>query len=102
MRLLSQSTIGKVGEQHADARAALADWVVMVKAADWRCFDDVVRSSSFPARAIENGRVIFNIKGNSYRLVCGVRFQPPIVYVKWFGTHAEYDKIDAANATMRF
>jgi mRNA interferase HigB len=49
------------------------------------------------ASIVANNRVIFNIKGNSFRLIVSINFNKQAAYIIWFGTHAEYDKIDAAN-----
>lgn len=101
MRLISGKTIDRYAEEHADARQALADWQAMVRAAHWRTGDEVVRTSRFPARTLPDRRLVFNLKGNDYRLVCTVQYADPdrghngIVRVHFFGTHAEYDKIDA-------
>ncbi|MEO6151445.1 MAG: type II toxin-antitoxin system HigB family toxin [Mucilaginibacter sp.] len=51
------------------------------------------------ASIVANNRVIFNIKGNSFRLIASVNFSKQAGYIIWFGTHAEYDKIDAATIT---
>lgn len=107
MRLVTGRTIDRYAAAHADAREALAQWCAIVRAAAWRSGNDAVQSSAFPARAIAGGRLIFNIKGNDYRIVCDVQYADParqlngIVRVQFIGTHAEYDRINAENVTFR-
>jgi mRNA interferase HigB len=68
-----------------------ADWH---NPADWRNPEDIKRS--YPkASILKAGRVVFNIKGNDYRLVARVQYQAGILAIRFFGTHAEYDEIDA-------
>lgn len=107
MRLVTGRTIDRYADEHADARAALSQWCGMVRAAVWCSGDDAVRSSDFPVRAIAGGRLIFNIKGNNYRIVCSVQYANPalelkgIIRVQFVGTHAEYYRINAENVTFR-
>jgi len=75
--------------QHLEA------WFKLVKAARWASSAELkeqLRSASI----VSAQRVVFNIKGNDYRLVAGVNYQSQAVFIKWIGTHAEYDKIDVA------
>lgn len=101
MRLITRRTIERFAETHADARDALATWCTMVEVARWLNADHLASSSTFPARPIGNKRVVFNIKGNAYRVICSVRYAAPeqnlmgIVKVHFVGTHAEYDRVDA-------
>lgn len=72
----------------------------MVRAATWTNSQELRRTSKFNPSILSDSRVVFDIKGNDYRLVCGVRYAHPptgttgVVFVKFFGTHAEYDAID--------
>ena len=106
MRLITQRTVEAFASEHADARQALANWMAMIKAAHWTTADELVQSSTTPARAIPNNRVVFKIKGNKYRVVVSVRYAARgtefhgIVMVQFIGTHAEYDKIDATIVTF--
>lgn len=77
--------------KHAAARPALKAWFSEASSAEWNTPQDIkerYRSADFLAR----NRVIFNIKGNDFRLVVRVRYQNGIVVIEWVGTHAEYDK----------
>ena len=74
-------------------KAALDAWFYEVAHADWRSPADVKKSYS-SASIIDAERVVFNIKGNSYRLVAAVDYPRRAMFVKWLGSHKEYDKID--------
>jgi len=73
-------------------KSALDAWFHEVQIATWKTPTDVVRS--YANASIVADRVVFNIKGNSYRLVVAVDYRRQIVFIKWLGTHAAYDKID--------
>jgi mRNA interferase HigB len=82
-------------EQHPDARQTLQAWYDDAKHAAWKTPADikyVYRNASFVA----NNRVVFNIKGNSYRLVVAIRYEQGIVFIRFVGSHQQYDRIDAA------
>jgi len=92
MRVVSHSTIVDYYEANASAKTALEDWYKLVRKSDWNCFADI-KATFNSVDAISNQRFVFNIKGNSYRLVAIVLFIPKMVYIRFIGTHAEYDKI---------
>jgi len=96
MRIISRKKIREFWEKHPDARQSLQAWYTDVKQADWKTPTDIkniYNNVSFVA----NNRVVFNIKGNKYRLVVAVQYKYRIVYIRFIGTHREYDKIDAAS-----
>jgi mRNA interferase HigB len=75
-------------------RAQFRAWLDIVGHAQWRNPEEV--KASYPkASILKAGRVVFNIKGNDYRLVARIQYQAGVVAVRFFGTHAEYDQIDA-------
>ena len=74
-------------------KAAVDSWFHEVQRAGWTSPSDVVRSYA-NASIVGSDRVVFNIKGNDYRLVVAIDYRRQIVFIKWLGTHAEYDKID--------
>jgi mRNA interferase HigB len=79
---------------YADARDPLMAWVRQVKAAEWSSPANVkrdVRSASI----LKDGRVVFNIAGNKYRIVVWINYPYRVVYIRFVGTHAQYDLIDA-------
>ena len=78
-----------------DAEGALKAWFAEVKSAQWTCPQDV-KSQYANASIIANNRVVLNIKGNDYRLIVAIAYRMQYVYVKFIGTHAEYDRVDAA------
>jgi len=83
-------------EGHKDQRAvkaALDSWFHEVKRAEWKNSSDV-KASYASASIVGAERVVFNIKGNAYRLVAAVDYRRAIVFIKWLGTHKEYDSID--------
>ena len=95
MRIIARRTLREFWEEHADSRQVLQAWYHDVKRAKWKTPDDIkteYRNASF----VGNNRVIFNIKGNRYRLVVAIKYQHGIVYVCFVGLHKDYDKIDAA------
>lgn len=74
-------------------KSALDSWFEEVHKASWKSTADVTRVYR-TASVVSADRVVFNIKGNDYRLVVAVDFEKRIVWIKWIGTHAEYDNID--------
>ena len=91
MRILGLPLIEQFKRSHADARGPLDAWRNEVECSQWQTSQDIKQrfgSTDFLA----DNRVIFNIKGNRYRLVVQVRYRGGLVVVEWIGTHAEYDK----------
>lgn len=91
MKVLGRDKLVEFSKRHAAAKGALDAWISDADSSDWKKPQDIkdrYRSADFLA----DNRVIFNIKGNQYRLVVKVRYQNGIVVVEWVGTHAEYDK----------
>jgi len=95
MRIISRKRLREFWERHPDARQALQAWYADAKYANWQTPADI-KSVYRNASIVPNNRAIFNIKGNKYRLVVVVQYQYGIVYIRFVGTHQEYDKIDAA------
>lgn len=95
MRIIARSTLKQFWEQsrHADAEQPLKAWFAFVKEADWSTPADVklaFRNASF----VGNDRVVFNIAGNKYRLVVRINYPYRVCYIRFVGTHAQYDAID--------
>ena len=91
MRILGLPILEAFKKAHASSRGPLNAWQMDVEREHWKTPQDIkrrYRSADFLA----DNRVIFDIKGNSYRLVVKVRYQNGLVVVEWVGTHAEYDK----------
>ncbi|EPU4312169.1 type II toxin-antitoxin system HigB family toxin [Mixta calida] len=99
MRIISIASLKPFWETHNQAEQALKAWIDEVKKAQWKTPQDIkdkYRSADF----LSNNRVVFNIKGNDYRLIVAVAYRFQAVYIKFVGTHAEYDKIDADTVDM--
>ena len=94
MRILSKRTLREFWERHSDAEDALLAWYREVKREDWSTPAQVL--GRYPTASIVGAdRAVFRIKGSRYRLVVGINYQKRTVYVRFLGTHAEYDRIDA-------
>ena len=78
---------------HTEAKIALDDWYTKTEKAEWSCFADV-KNMFNAVDSIGNKRFVFNIKSNSFRLIALILFTPKIVYIRYIGTHADYNKID--------
>lgn len=95
MRVIAKSTLEAFWTAHADAKQPLLAWHDEAVSAKWATPQDIKRLYASASFVGEN-RVVFNIKGNRYRLIVAVAYRYEAVYIKFVGTHAEYDRIDAA------
>jgi mRNA interferase HigB len=104
VRVIARSTLKRFVETqaghrgHAALRAAIDAWFAEVRNANWRSAVHVKRMYA-TASIVSSDRVVFNIKGNDYRLVVAIDYEKSIVWIKWIGTHAEYDRIDVKTVT---
>ena len=96
MRIITFLRIKEFVEKHSDADIALRDWYKKTQNAEWKSFTDVKETFN-SVDYVGNNRYIFNIKGNNYRLVAILIFASQKVYIRFIGTHKDYDKIDASN-----
>ena len=97
MRVISKQTLRRFWEGtsgRTDARGALEAWLREARRAAWQSPQEIKRQYA-SASVLRGGRVVFNICGNRYRLVVRINFGQQIAYVRFVGTHAEYDAIDA-------
>ena len=94
MRIISRKALREFWESHANAQQPLQAWYHDVKKAAWKTPDEI-KQIYRTASVLPNNRVVFNIKGNKYRLVVVVQYQHGIVYIRFVGSHKDYDKIDA-------
>lgn len=92
MRIIAKKTLVSYYEGHKDAETALEEWNEKVEKARWNSIADV-RQSFNSADYVGGNRVVFNIKGNKYRLVALVLFRNKMVYIRFIGTHTEYERI---------
>jgi mRNA interferase HigB len=95
MRIIAKKSLRDFWERHPDAEAALKAWYHDAKHAAWQSPNDI-RHTYATASLIANNRVVFNIRGNHYRLIVAVNYAFGIVYIRFVGTHREYDQVDAA------
>jgi mRNA interferase HigB len=97
MRIIARSTLRQFWETHprgAEAETALQVWFSTVQRADWAAPADV-KSTYGDASILKDSRVVFNIAGNRFRLVARINYPYRVVYIRFVGTHNEYDGIDA-------
>lgn len=97
MRIVSHRKLKEFYETsgHEDAKVPLERWYQIVEEAEWQSFSDL-RSDFGSADSVGNQHYVFNIGGNKYRLVVVVKYVMGFVFIRWVGTHSEYDKIDCS------
>jgi len=94
MRIIARRTLREFWEVHPDAEQPLKAWFVEATQAQWQSPNDI-KQTYRNASIVGNNRVVFNIKGNDYRLIVHVRYDIGIVFIRFIGTHQAYDKVDA-------
>ena len=99
MRIIARSTLVAFWEKHPEAKASLTHWQNVAKAADWQNASDVQAAFS-KAKVLNGERVRFEVAGGDYRLIVAFDFRRAIAFVKFVGTHADYDRIDALTVTL--
>jgi len=96
MRVIARRTLREFYERHAAARAPLESWFHEANAATWKTPKEI--AARFPsADFLPGNRVVFDIAGNHYRLIARIHYNTSILFIRFVGTHADYDKIDAAS-----
>ncbi len=93
-RIFAKSTLRRFWEKHPDSEQYLKTWYETTTNSNWKSPNDV-KNSYAHASILKDGRIVFNIKGNNYRLVVKFRFDKQLGFVRFVGTHKDYDKIDA-------
>jgi mRNA interferase HigB len=81
-------------QEYADSEASLRAWYHDAKTAEWKSSNDLKQQYK-NASIVGEGRVVFNIKGNTYRLVVAIDYDFQVIFIRFIGTHKQYDKIDA-------
>ena len=99
MRVIAVSTLRDFWKLHPDAEQPLKAWFEEVTKASWAQPSDI-KAQYGNASILKNRRVVFNIKGNDYRLIVAIAYRLQVVYVKFVGTHKEYDEVDAETVEM--
>lgn len=95
MRVIALRTLREFWSRRPDAEIPLRSWYALASRAKWRSPADIkaaYRNASF----VTNDRVVFNIKGNDYRLIVAVRYSRQLMFIRFIGSHSDYDKVDAA------
>ena len=94
MRVIARNVLVRFWNKHAEAKVPLERWYRLVRAANWASTDEVMQAAP-RAKVLNRERVRFEIAGGRYRLIAAFDFRRQITFVKFIGTHAEYDRIDA-------
>ena len=96
MRIIKEKTLSDYcrHDKYKQAEEPLKAWIYEVNFSTWQNANEL-KTKYRNASIISSKRVVFNIKGNDYRLIADIEYKLKIVFIVWFGTHAEYDKIDA-------
>jgi len=92
-RIFAKSTLREYWEKHPETVQYLKTWYDIAMNSDWRTPDEV-KQTYVNASILKDSRIVFNIKGNSYRLVVKFNFEKQWIFIRFIGTHSEYDKID--------
>jgi len=95
MIIISYGTLRDFFEKHADAKDALNNWYRLVSQADWSNYHEI-KAMFNSVDAVGNDRFVFDIRGNNYRLVALIFFDIRTVYIRFVGTHKQYDRIDCS------
>jgi mRNA interferase HigB len=98
MNVIARKTLEAYWERHPETEQPLRAWLSMAKARNWRSMNDVVRTYS-KASPVNAERCVFDICGGNYRMIVAFKFPASVAFIKFIGTHAEYDRIDAATVS---
>ena len=96
MRVIAISALKDCWEKHPDSEQPLKEWYLKTCRATWHNLADM-REDFNSVDYVGNQRYVFNIKGNHYRLVVAVKFTPSLVYIRFVGTHEEYERTDVSS-----
>ena len=98
MRIIKEKTLHEYihHPKYSRAKNALTAWIYEIRSANWKNANEL-KIKFGNASVLNTKRVIFNINGNEFRLVVDIEYKLQIVFIIWFGSHKEYDKVDAKN-----
>lgn len=96
MRIIAKSTLRKYWDKNPSCKQSLLCWFKVGQKAKWLNFNEVKQQFG-SCKIIGNDRIVFKIKGNSYRLIVKVSFENQLIWIRFIGTHTDYDLIDAKN-----
>lgn len=94
MRIIALKNLRRYGQTHPNARVSLERWYATMEAAEFETMADVQAAFS-KAKVLNADRVRFEVSGGEHRLIAAFHFRKKLVFIKFIGTHAEYDKVDA-------
>lgn len=95
LRIISKKILREFWEKHSDSKQQLQSWFQETSNANWK--NPVEIKKEYPSASfLADNRVVFNIKGNTYRLIIKINYDYHMIWIRFIGTHAEYDKIDAS------
>lgn len=94
MRVIAVGTLREFWKKHPQAEVPLRSWYAEASRAEWKS-PAAIKAAHRNASFLANNRVVFNIKGNDYRLIVVVHYNTGIMFIRFVGTHAEYDALDA-------
>ena len=91
MRIIKRSTLARFWNEYTESEQSLKSWFAEAKKAKWKNSNEM--KLNYPSASVISGkRTVFNIKGNYFRLVADIEYKIGVIFIIWFGTHAEYDK----------
>ncbi|MDP2060494.1 MAG: type II toxin-antitoxin system HigB family toxin [Flavobacteriaceae bacterium] len=93
-RIFAKSTLRKFWKSHPDSEQYLKTWYDTTMNSNWKTSNDIKQTYA-NASILKENRIVFNVKGNNYRLVAKFNFEKQWVFIRFIGTHSEYDKINA-------
>ena len=93
-RIFAKSTLREFWEVHPDSELYLKTWYLTALNSDWKSPNDAKQSYA-NASILKNNRIVFNIRGNTFRLVAKFNFEKQWIFIRFIGTHFEYDQVDA-------
>lgn len=99
--IISKAILRDFIDKHPDAGAAIEKWYEETTNADWRNFSGLKETFN-SADGVGNNRYVFNIRGNYYRLIALILFKVRTVFILFVGTHAEYDRLNAAEVKFKY
>jgi mRNA interferase HigB len=99
MRIIAWNVLSTYAERHPETKTPLLRWRTLVKAANWASMDDVHRAAP-NAKVLNGERARFEVAGGNFRMIVAFDFGRHIAFIKFIGTHAEYDRIDALSVSL--
>jgi mRNA interferase HigB len=100
MRLIKRKVLQDFAEKHPQAKAPLEHWRQLIKAGQWKSPTDIKKAFGSNVDFVANNRAIFNIKGNDYRLIAEIKYRTQAAYVRFIGTHSDYDEVDSGTVKL--